>query len=242
MPNGWQREVRLVEQRAEQTQHNSRLNTRQRIVQAALELFNQQGERQVTTNHIAAHLGISPGNLYYHFRNKQTIVLELFGQYEQLVDQFLQRPQDRVMTVADKAFLLEALLTVLWDYRFLHRDLQHVLAADTELAQRYQRLAQRCLNNAQGIYQGFADAGILRIDAVSIEALVLNSWLILTAWVPFVCSMQKESTDLTPAMLRRAIYQVLMLEREYVSAQARPEVDELLQKYQLALSEVVPNC
>ena len=242
MPNGWQREVRLVEQRAEQTQHNSRLNTRQRIVQAALELFNQQGERQVTTNHIAAHLGISPGNLYYHFRNKQTIVLELFGQYEQLVDQFLQRPQDRVMTVADKAFLLEALLTVLWDYRFLHRDLQHVLAADTELAQRYQRLAQRCLNNAQGIYQGFADAGILRIDAVSIEALVLNSWLILTAWVPFVCSMQKDSTDLTPAMLRRAIYQVLMLEREYVSAQARPEVDELLQKYQLALSEVLPNC
>lgn len=242
MPNGWQREVRLVEQRAEQTQHNSRLNTRQRIVQAALELFNQQGERQVTTNHIAAHLGISPGNLYYHFRNKQTIVLELFGQYEQLVDQFLQRPQDRVMTVADKAFLLEALLTVLWDYRFLHRDLQHVLAADIELAQRYQRLAQRCLNNAQGIYQGFADAGILRIDTVSIEALVLNSWLILTAWVPFVCSMQKESTDLTPAMLRRAIYQVLMLEREYVSAQARPEVDELLQKYQLALSEVLPNC
>ncbi len=63
MPNGWQREVRLVEQRAEQTQHNNRLNTRQRIVQAALELFNQQGERQVTTNHIAAHLGISPGNL-----------------------------------------------------------------------------------------------------------------------------------------------------------------------------------
>ena len=242
MPNGWQREVRLVEQRAEQTQHNSRLNTRQRIVQAALELFNQQGERQVTTNHIAAHLGISPGNLYYHFRNKQTIVLELFGQYEQLVDQFLQRPQDRVMTVADKAFLLEALLTVLWDYRFLHRDLQHMLAADTELAQRYQRLAQRCLNNAQGIYQGFADAGILRIDAVSIEALVLNSWLILTAWVPFVCSMQKESTDLTPAMLRRAIYQVLMLEREYVSAQARPEVDELLQKYQLPLSEVLPSC
>lgn len=242
MPNGWQREVRLVEQRAEQTQHNNRLNTRQRIVQAALELFNQQGERQVTTNHIAAHLGISPGNLYYHFRNKQTIVLELFGQYEQLVDQFLQRPQDRVMTVADKAFLLEALLTVLWDYRFLHRDLQHMLAADTELAQRYQTLAQRCLSNAQGIYQGFADAGILRIDAASIEALVLNSWVILTAWVPFVCSMQKDSTDLTPAMLRRAIYQVLMLEREYVSAQARPEVDELLQKYQLALSEVVPNC
>ncbi len=231
----------MIEQIAENSQQNSTLSTRQRIVQTALELFNQQGERQVTTNHIAAHLGISPGNLYYHFRNKQTIVLELFSQYEQLVDQFLRRPHDRVMTVADKAFLLEALLTALWGYRFLHRDMQHLLAADTELAERYQTLAQRCLSNAQGIYQGFADAGILRIDAASIEALVLNSWVILTAWVPFVCSMQKDSTDLTPAMLRRAIYQVLMLEREYVSEQARPEVEELLQKYQLSLSEVFPR-
>lgn len=50
------------------------MKTRDRIIHSATELFNDQGERNITTNHIAAHLGISPGNLYYHFRNKEDII------------------------------------------------------------------------------------------------------------------------------------------------------------------------
>lgn len=230
-----------MEDTAANAQQPRALNTRQRILEAALELFNQDGERHVTTNHIAAHLSISPGNLYYHFPNKQAIVLELFSQFEAWADQLLQRPNNRLLTIADKAFLLEALLKALWHYRFLHRDMQHLLAADNELAERYQALAQRCLNNAQAVYQGFADAGILQIDPEAIEALALNAWVIVTAWLPFVCSVQAVSVELTPAMLRRAIYQVLMLERGYVSAAARPEVDELLRRYTTPLNEVIPK-
>ena len=42
-----------------------RIKTSERIVLNSLELFNQQGERSISTNHIAAHMEISPGNLYY---------------------------------------------------------------------------------------------------------------------------------------------------------------------------------
>ncbi|KPY48701.1 Transcriptional reguator, TetR family [Pseudomonas syringae pv. rhaphiolepidis] len=72
----------------------TRTKTRERIVQTSLELFNQQGERSVTTNHIAAHMEISPGNLYYHFANKQVIIAELFTEYETLVGSFLTLPAD----------------------------------------------------------------------------------------------------------------------------------------------------
>ena len=149
--------------------------TRERIIEASLELFNAQGERSVTTNHLAAHLGISPGNLYYHFRNKQAIIAELFAQYESRVDMFLRRPDGRALTVEDKTFYLEALLAAMWHYRFLHRDLEHLLEADAELAERYRAFAQRCMVQARGVYQGFVEAGILLMEPAQVEARLLSA-------------------------------------------------------------------
>ena len=64
----------------------ARLKTSQRIVNTSLELFNQLGERSVSTNHIATHMEISPGNLYYHFANKQV-------RYRRFYEQCLRQGQ-----------------------------------------------------------------------------------------------------------------------------------------------------
>lgn len=217
-----------------------RAKTRDRIIDASLELFNAQGERNVTTNHIAAHLGISPGNLYYHFPNKQAIVAELFGQYESRVDQFLRLPPEREMQVQDKALYLEALLGAMWDYRFLHRDLEGLLDADIELAERYRLFAGRCLQHARSIYLGFVEAGILLADEMEIDALALNAWIVLTSWVRFLGTAGAGSGQLDRLHLRRGIYQVLALESGLVAADAAESVRALQQRYFVASEQILP--
>ena len=216
-----------------------RIKTRERIVQFSLELFNQQGERNVSTNHIAAHMEISPGNLYYHFPNKQAIIAVLFAEYESLVDSFLRPPPGRAVTVQDKRYYLQALLAAMWRYRFLHRDLEHLLDSDAELAARYRRFSQRCLIQGMAIYGRFVEAGIVAMDKVQIESLTLNAWIILTSWVRFLCTTRENSTHLSEEAIKRGVYQVLVLEAGFVTDQAREAVNGLFEEFYVPLAQAL---
>ena len=93
------------------------LKTKERILQLSLQLFNERGERSVTTNHIAAELNMSPGNLYYHFRNKSEIIKQLMEQYQGETLQMLALPDDRLLDANDKIRYFQVLSSQLWAYR-----------------------------------------------------------------------------------------------------------------------------
>jgi len=119
------------------------MKTRDRILQKSLQLFNEQGERSVSTNHIAAALGISPGNLYYHFRNKESIISELLLVYQHEILGLLSIPEGRIMEVSDKFVYFQVLSSQFWKYRFLHRDSNHLIESSDILKQRYPILPNR---------------------------------------------------------------------------------------------------
>lgn len=112
------------------------MKTAQRILLTATQLFNELGERNVTANDIALELGISPGNLYYHFKGKDGIVSAIFASYyremagclatplitEDFLDQ--RRPLERGW------LFLTVLLEVMYGHRFLYLN-------QSDLMQRY---------------------------------------------------------------------------------------------------------
>ncbi len=127
----------------------------------------------------------------------------------------------------------------MWRYRFLHRDLEHLLESDAELAARYRRFSQRCLIQGQSIYGGFVEAGILAMDAVQIESLTLNAWIVLTSWVRFLSTTRESANHLSEESIKRGVYQVLVLESGFVTPQAREAVDKLLNEFYVPLAKAL---
>lgn len=209
-------------------------STRERILATSLELFNRQGERNVTTNHIAEALGISPGNLYYHFRNKGEIVKELFVRYQATVEAFLQVPQDRPLTWQDKVGYLESILESIWATRFLHRDLGHLLNQDESLQGEYREFVSICLERGLNVYKGLRSSGLIDASDEQLTALMVNTWVIVASWAMFVQSMvpsDHRDLDNDRALLRQGIYQVLCLEAPYLRGEALSHLDAVKARY-----------
>lgn len=216
------------------------MKTRDKILLSSLELFNEQGERNVTTNHIAAHLAISPGNLYYHFRNKSDIIYEIFQEYEKLVDFYLDIPENRPMTLDDMTFYLESVFDGLWSYRFFHRDLEYLLDRDQRLRSDYREFTNRCLTAISRIFEKLADGGIIQPQPESLRsAMSLNVWMVITNWMAFLKTAHaaKASASLTLRELKQGIYQVLTLEIPYLMPAYREQVMELREQYRPTMPE-----
>ena len=100
--------------------------TAERILEVTLDLFNRFGEPNVSTTLISAELNISPGNLYYHYPAKDELINSLFDRYEKALNELL-RAADNVRNVEDAWLFFHMLFELIWQYRFLYRDLNDLL-------------------------------------------------------------------------------------------------------------------
>jgi AcrR family transcriptional regulator len=157
-------------------------DTKARIADAALSLFNSDGENAVTTNHIARAIGISPGNLYYHFANKGEIIAVLFDALDARFRVTLILPIDRELTIDDVLVYSRALADMIYDYRFIFEGIASFVQRSAGFQKQYSMLASDTIAQARAIYSGFVKGGFMVATQQDIEALSDNSWLVLVYW------------------------------------------------------------
>lgn len=162
------------------------MSTKKLILQTATTLFNLRGTAKVSTNHIAEEAGISPGNLYYHYKDKFHIIREI---YEQMIHDwetlYIQVEGQSVSIDTIKGFVKDN-FTLLWKYRFFYREAVALLNADEALSQRHTTISTERFNRQRTLLHQAKEAGILHFtnpelqmdEALTIIWIVANHYLI----------------------------------------------------------------
>jgi AcrR family transcriptional regulator len=176
------------------------MTTRDRIIETAIELFNERGTKPVTTNHIAAAAAISPGNLYYHFRNKEEIIRAIFAQMDQAGLAEFQRVNAE--TGSDPVQAMNSTFVMIqqfnWRYRFFKRELTSLIAADPLLREAFARTHGFLRALVLDSLDRSMDRGFLRpLAGPERELLAEAIWLVVLFWLNYLEVGGEEVTEAT---------------------------------------------
>lgn len=191
------------------------MTTREKILDTALTLFNKDGTSAVSTNHIAEAAGISPGNLYYHFKNKEEIIHELFQRLYTAWDTELQASDPNTIQLADITHIVETNYQIIWRYRFAYRELTALLHQDAELHKGFLAVRQRGFDGFRELLNACAAAKIIRMpkDQQEIEELQEIIWLISEFWVN---NLEMNGRKVNEAEMQRGVNLMLRVLKPYL--------------------------
>ena len=177
--------------------------TKEKIKTAAVALFNRHETLTVTTNHIAKEAGISPGNLYYHYKNKEEILIEIYQEMSAIFEGYNSfthvAQSDNPLKELSKMFDLYGEL--FWHYRFLMRDATVLMRVYPELKRMFLERQNRRIVQIEGLLNGLLEKNILAnipSDEISLRARL--HWFISAYWQTFIAT----GSDITKDSIKEA--------------------------------------
>src|SRR5687768_4336700 len=213
------------------TQAKKPRRTAERILEVTLDLFNRFGEPNVSTTLISAELNISPGNLYYHYPAKDELINSLFDRYERSLSELLNA-SDGVRDVEDAWFFMHTLFELIWQYRFLYRDLNDLLSKNRKLETHFQFVLKNKSRAVAAVLDGLTRGSAMRIDGRDAEPVATAMVVVLTYWLSYEYvrdprrALEPESAGLA---LARGAHHVLSLLLPYLETASREHLLGLAQ-------------
>ncbi|MFM9881246.1 MAG: TetR/AcrR family transcriptional regulator [Burkholderiaceae bacterium] len=207
--------------------------TAERILEVSLDLFNRFGEPNVSTTLISAELRISPGNLYYHYPAKDELINALFLRYESALGELLPAA-DGVRHVEDAWFFMHTLFELIWQYRFLYRDLNDLLSKNRLLETHFQMVLKNKTRAVKTLLDSMRRAGALQIDSREMQACATSMVVVVTYWLSFEYVRDPRRAlepETAQQSLLRGAQHVLSLLAPYLETSQRSHLLGLVEAY-----------
>ena len=205
------------------------MRTRDRILETARNLFNDEGLAQVSTNRIATELDISPGNLHYHFKKKEVLVAWLLRRLTESLRPFADS-HESVEAIEDLWMTMHLALEVIDQYRFILRDVDFLVREYPALVVPLRELVGRRIAAMRAVLEKLRGLQVIDATDEQLTALVLQAVLANTAWHSF--------ENLLPVGARGSVsgtrpvaYHLLVMLSPYVNEASRPYLDYLRGRY-----------
>jgi AcrR family transcriptional regulator len=207
--------------------------TAERILATALDLFNRYGEPNVATTLIASDMGISPGNLFYHFPAKELLVNALFDEYVHDMNQLLPAAAD-VRDMEHAWFFMHSLFELIWRHRFIYRDLNDLLSKNRHLEAQVKAVLQRKHQAFEALLSGLQEQNLLSQSPFERHSCATHMVVLQTWWLSYEYVQNPrhalEDTSADQSALRGA-QQVLGLLLPYLSETPKGQLKALIQVY-----------
>jgi len=202
-------------------------NTAERILICALDLFNEFGASNVSTNQIADELDISPGNLHYHYRSRADILGALFNQLEQSLLELAVVPDNSLDSAEDIWMFLHLQFERQIAHRFWYREINQLSSEYPALRKRFQAILELQQRSIQRLLNQLADNGQLQANALERATLARNMLLIMNSWLSF-SAISPDPLAQNPNL---AVWQVLSLVAAWLRADQRKALERLAGMY-----------
>jgi AcrR family transcriptional regulator len=203
-----------------------------RILNASLRLFNEHGFQNVSAAQIAREIGISGGNLAYHFGSKHDIVKAFFPLLSEEV-RGAKQPEGPFLA-RDAAYRQITIFHMLWRYRFFFNGLIQLLHSEPSLRREYGQLQEGVLDSIEGLFEELVSQGYFRRPKapLSTRLVALNLWMVWLSWLRFQqIRTPKRRTPSTEALRQGALINLTVLSPYLDSAfchKMQGEVETLL--------------
>lgn len=205
------------------------MKTRDKILQASLHLFNHEGEQNVTTVDIANELDISPGNLYYHFRGKESIITALFTSFESELAALLHQSTTELETIEQHWLFMYVIFEEIYQFRFFYLNTAEMLLRYPDIERRFRRLLQLKVKTIHALCENLVDEQQLQENHVDIALVAENITLNFIYWFSYQQLLHPglESEQ----QIHKAVYHVLNLLAPYSGKNQQAFIDAVKTLY-----------